>query len=119
MITMNYELLNANNEVVNTIVLNDLSAWQIPEGHTLRLLSEPESSPKPPLTQLMFLRLFTAQERIAIKAAANTDPIVEDFLYLLNLAQDINLQDVDTVAGVNYLEQQGLIAPNRAQEILT
>lgn len=41
---MNYELLNENNEVINTIVLNNLNDWLVPEGHSLRALPEPVSN---------------------------------------------------------------------------
>ncbi len=68
------------------------------------------------LTKLQFLRLFTTAERIAIRASA--DPVIVDFLQLLDLAQDVRLDDPDTVQGVHYLESEGLIAPGRAAEIL-
>lgn len=68
------------------------------------------------LTQLAFLRRFTAEERIASRASA--DPVVQDFLHLLGLAQEIRLDDADTVAGVNYLESLGLLAEGRAAEVL-
>ncbi len=77
----------------------------------------PPSIPEPtPLTQLAFLRRFTAPERIAIRAS--TDPIIVDFMHLVNLAQDILVTDSDTRMGVNYLAQQCLIAPERVSEIL-
>lgn len=72
--------------------------------------------PPAPLTQLEFLRRFTATERITIRAS--TDPIIVDFMHLVNLAQDIRLDDPDTIMGVGYLEQQGLIAEGRAEDIL-
>ena len=72
---------------------------------------------RPPLTPLAFLRRFTVEERITI--CASTDPIIMDFIALANLAQDILLDDPDTIMGVGYLEQQGLIAEGRAAEILT
>ena len=114
--SMNYELLNAQNEVINTIVLDDINDWPIPEGHTLRELPEPELITSQPLTQLAFLRRFTAPERIAIRAS--TDPIIQDFLQLVSLAQDILVTDPDTQMGVGYLVQQGFIAPERVAEIL-
>lgn len=82
----------------------------------LEIMDGPEIQKTELLTQLAFLRRFTAPERIAIRAS--TDPIIVDFLHLLTLAQDIELADPDTVAGVNYLEQQGLLSAGRAAEIL-
>lgn len=115
---MNYELLNAQNEVVNTIVIDDLNSWPITEGHTLRELPTPESSIiSVPLTQLAFLRRFTAAERIAIRAS--TDPVIQDFLQLVSLAQDILVTDPDTQMGVGYLAQHGFIEESRVAEILS
>ncbi len=94
-------------------------------GGTARLLADDEvvEFPQPPappremqLTKLQFLRLFTTAERIAIRASA--DPVIVDFLQLLDLAQDVRLDDPDTVGGLHYLESEGLIAAGRAAEIL-
>lgn len=71
---------------------------------------------KPALTQLQFLRLFTVQERIAIRSSA--DPVIVDFLHLLNLAQEISLEDPDTQAGMEYLVKNGILKKERADEIL-
>ena len=108
--------------LAETSDIADLIASQ--QGATARLLGEnevPNYAPPAPapreitLTQLGFLRRFTAQERIAIRASS--DPIIVDFLNLVNLAQDINLDDSDTAAGLAYLEAQELIAKGRAAEI--
>ncbi|CAK0753422.1 hypothetical protein CCP4SC76_2460005 [Gammaproteobacteria bacterium] len=45
---MRYELRNAQNELVNTIVLDDTTQWPVPEGHTLTLLEDPEPAPQDP-----------------------------------------------------------------------
>ena len=68
------------------------------------------------LTRLEFLTRFTASERIAIRAS--TDPIVVDFMELLNLATYIDVGDQNTIDGVNYLASQNLIAAGRVAEIL-
>ena len=80
------------------------------------LISGPEFKTKKVLTQLAFLRRFTAEERITIRSSS--DPIIQDFLHLVNLAQDIDVEDPDTIMGVGYLEASGLIASGRALEIL-
>ena len=94
-------------------------------GGTARLLADDETvefpSPlEPPrelqITKLQFLRLFTAPERIAIRASSDT--VIVDFLQLLDLAQDVRLDDPDTIQGMYYLESEGLIAAGRAAEIL-
>jgi hypothetical protein len=117
-----YEVLDSNGAVVNRIILNNPTQWTPPEGHTTRLFVPnneltPEVPDIPqPLTQLAFLRRFTAPERIGIRAS--TDPIIQDFLQLVALAQDIQTSDPDTQMGIGYLAQQGLIAPERVAEIL-
>lgn len=68
------------------------------------------------LTRLEFLTRFTASERIAIRAS--TDPIVVDFMELLNLASYVDVGDQNTIDGVNYLASQNLIAASRVAEIL-
>ncbi len=70
------------------------------------------------LTKLEYLRRFTVEERVAIRAAAAQNPVLADYLQLMELAQEINTGDADTVAAVTMLEQAGLIAAGRAQEIL-
>jgi hypothetical protein len=68
------------------------------------------------LTQLDFLRRFSAQERISIRAS--DDPVVMDFLHLLSMAKWIRLDDADTLGGLAYLEHVGLLASGRAEAIL-
>lgn len=63
-----------------------------------------------PLTRLEFLRRFTAAQRIAIRTAAQTNPIIADALQLLDLAQEVRLDDPDTLALAGYLVAVGLIA---------
>jgi hypothetical protein len=91
---------------------------------TARLLADGETvavpMPEPirevQLTKLQFLRRFSQAERIAIRDSMN--PIIVDFLKMLDLAQDVRLDDPDTIAGVGYLESLELIAAGRAAEIL-
>lgn len=71
-----------------------------------------------PLTRLEFLSRFTVAERVAIRSAAKTDAIIEDFLAMLEAAQSVIPSHPDTVAGVGYLVQSGLLLPARAAEVL-
>ena len=127
-------LLIKNNIVVNAIeadseFISNLSGYDhkiltdnygIGFSYINGVFSEPELQPVDSngisLTQLEFLRRFSAEERIAIRSSDN--PIIVDFLHLLNLAQEIKTDDPDTIAGVNYLETLNLIAEGRAAEIL-
>ena len=70
------------------------------------------------ITKLEYLRRFTVEERVAIRAAAEQNPVLADYLQLMELAQEINLDDPDTVAAVLMLEQVGLIAAGRSAEVL-
>lgn len=70
------------------------------------------------LTKLEYLRRFTQAERVAIREAAKVNPILEDYMALLDLAEEVNTGDADTIAALQMLEQAGLIAAGRAGEIL-
>ena len=69
-------------------------------------------------TKLEYLRRFTQDERIAIRAAAKTSPQLEDYLLLLELAEDVRSNDPDIIAALTMLESVGLIGDGRAAEIL-
>lgn len=79
---------------------------------------KPVELPGRMISKVAYLRLFSTQERVAIRAAAKQNAVLEDYLALLELASEINLDDADTVAAVQMLEQVGLIASGRAVEIL-
>jgi len=79
----------------------------------------PAMSNPPKVSPVEFKLLFTAVERVAIKAS--TDPIVQDFF---SIVEDPRLTHVDlglqsTQDALSYLEAQGLIAAGRKDEILT
>lgn len=70
------------------------------------------------ITALAFLQRFTPGERLAIREAARLNGAIEDFLALVQTARFIELQNPATVAGLNYLVSEGLLADTRAAEIL-
>ncbi len=70
------------------------------------------------MTKLEFLRRFTAEERIAIRTVAKSNPVLEDYMAMIDLAQDIDTSDIDTQTGVRMLEASGLLATGRADEVL-
>lgn len=83
----------------------------------------PAAGPVSPATgavfsKLAYLRRFTQEERIAIRTAATQSPALADYLALLELAEEIDTRDADTIAAVHLLEQLGLLADGRALEIL-
>lgn len=65
-----------------------------------------------------FLALLTLQEKAAIMTAQGSDPFIQTFIFTLQVAGKVHSDDPDTVAGLAYMEQQGLIAAGRAAEIL-
>lgn len=71
------------------------------------------------ITKLTYLRKFNQEERIAIRSAAEVSPQLQDYMAMLELSEEINLDDPDTIAAVNMLEMAGLIAAGRAAEILS
>lgn len=70
------------------------------------------------LTKLEYLRRFTPEERVTIREAAKTNPVLADYLAMMELAEEINAGDADTIAAVNLLEAVGLIGAGRANEVL-
>lgn len=102
----------------------DLTGLPEPVSYTINADGESYALTMPPdwrepgvLTRLEMVRRLTMEERIA--ARQSSDPIIADWMHLLDLAEDVRLDDPDTVAAVHYLESQGIIAPGRAEEILT
>lgn len=68
-----------------------------------------------------FRLLFTAQERVAIKAARANDPVIDDFY---DVVEDQRLTHVDlalqsTRDAIDYLITQGLVDPARREVILS
>lgn len=91
--------------------------------HTEFPYVEPGSPPAPvpsstPLTKLQFLRRFTQNERIAMRAAASQSAAMYDYMALLELAEEVVLSDPDTMMGVQMMEMAGIIGAGRANEVL-
>jgi hypothetical protein len=70
------------------------------------------------MTVHQFLNRFTAQERIAIKDFAKTNPAVADYMDMLNSASFVDPDGLETFGGLYYLTLLGLIAPGRMYEIV-
>lgn len=71
------------------------------------------------LTRLQFLSRFTDEEMQSIVAAADASPALKAALLKWQASEGIVLTDPATIAGVQALEIAGLIAPGRAEAILT
>jgi hypothetical protein len=71
-----------------------------------------------PLTHKQFMDKFTDVELATIMTAAKSSIDLELWFKRFEMAQDILLNDPQTISGVNALETAGLIAEGRATEIL-
>ncbi len=67
-------------------------------------------------TKLQFLSRLTIGERMAIRAS--TDPVVNDIMSLLDVAEYISTNDPNTIQGIQYLYSVGLLTVERMTEVL-
>ncbi|PUA17278.1 hypothetical protein [Glaciimonas sp. PCH181] len=70
-----------------------------------------------PLSVYGFLSRMTPQERIGIRAATKSDPIIEDFMVLLSHADVVYPLNSDVQNGLSYLSAKGLLTPDRVAVI--
>lgn len=106
-----------------TIDLADSEGTPVPLGYTLDPGGETYSVQMPPgwrapgtMSRREFAARLTLPEWAGIHQS--TDPMIRHWLYLLQLADEVRLDDPDVSAAVEYAEQIGLIAEGRAAEIL-
>lgn len=71
------------------------------------------------ITILTFLKRFTSEERIAIRNAAKINAVLEDFMFLLNSAQNVNLNSPELIEGMNLLVSAGLLTSERKTNIMS
>lgn len=95
----------------------NLNEWYWHPG-SLTFLKHPSVVNKNGLTKLEFLRRFTQMERISIREFAKTDMLIDDFMQLLDIAEFIDIKDIDTSNALQYLAYKTIINPNRIGEIL-
>jgi hypothetical protein len=82
---------------------------------------QPEPEPTyPKVTPVEFKMLFASAERIAIKAARETDPVIDDYF---DIVEDPRLQVVDlglhsVQEGIHYLQTIGILTEDRVSQIL-
>jgi hypothetical protein len=71
------------------------------------------------LSQNQMLKRFTVEEFTAILSASKANVLVEYWLVRFNaLKEGINLNDPETLLGLQNLEEAGLLVQGRANEIL-
>ena len=100
-----------------TLSGGDWLAPVIPEP----VIPEPVAPIPPKVSPVEFMLLFTSTERVAIKAARLADPVIDDFL---DIIEDQRLTRVDlallsTQIALLYLTSKGLVAEERISQILT
>ena len=136
---MKWAFVDSENIVVNVIVWDGAANIYTPPNVTLIQILEDEicssgysydanGSPRftapPPqqidfsFTSFEFLSRFTAEERSEIRAAAQVDDIIADFLMLAQSAQEIRTVHPMTMDGMTYLMNYGIITDARRKEIL-
>jgi len=71
------------------------------------------------LTKRAFLSRLTPEEFATIKGAAAQNATVDYYWQLFMVSEEIDLMFPYTIAGVNMMEQAGLLANGRATEILS
>ena len=74
----------------------------------------------PKVSPVEFKLLFTAQERVGIKASRGSDPVIDDFMGII---EDPRLTVVDlglgsTQDGLAYIVSKGLLTEERKAEVL-
>ena len=72
------------------------------------------------MTPIEFRLLFVSAERIAIKTAAKTDPVVEDFWSIINDPEltQVNVADPQIIEALDYLVTLTILTPARETTIL-
>ncbi len=92
--------------------------WGYMNGAFVAPPAPPVETPAPVtnMSRLDFLKRFTSDERIAIRAS--TDPVILDAQEMLGLAEFIDVSDPYTVQYVNYLASNGFITQDRVAQIL-
>lgn len=120
-------------DAADTITRNEGVATQVEESDggqhrivaTFGSLAVPDPTiPAPPVTPPSaiafadFLRLFTLEERVAIRSAAMNNMVIADYMNLAQAQGYVKLGSAEAQNGIWYLVQQQLLTELRAQEIL-
>lgn len=114
---MRYHVLDAQNNIINIVEANEVFMainfphYELGEQNIAVIFPEPPKT----VTGVTFLRRFTSSQRIAVQELAKTDPVITDFMFILNAAissnTPIDLNDIDVVAGVNYITTVTQVTP--------
>ena len=105
-------------EVPDSVLPNDTlledGTWEVCPR---RLEPEPPMAVEPSrITEAVLKQFMTRAERTAYKAAAGSDPIVEDFADMLALEPQ-DLANADTIEAIDKLEELNVLTAARAQAL--
>ncbi|MDH4425062.1 MAG: hypothetical protein QE495_01295 [Acidovorax sp.] len=116
---MQYEIIE-NGAVVNTIIASPEFMAENYEASAYRLADVPVVPVQLPrqITVGAFKARLTSTERKAIRALAQADADVEDYMDLLNSAAYVDLDDARTRGGLMLMEQAGVLGEGRALAVL-
>ena len=72
------------------------------------------------ISPVQFKLLFTSEERVAIKSARTTDPVIDDFFDIIDdpRLSEVNLKLTSTIDALKYLVTKNLITEERKNQIL-
>lgn len=105
----------APDEVTLGSTVDALGNWTIAE-----VITPQEETPVPKVTPPEFKLLFTPQERVAMRAARSTDPVIDDFFDIVDDPRltyvDLGLESVKSA--LQYLQSLGILTEARVTEIL-
>lgn len=71
------------------------------------------------ITKYQFLERFNMEERLSIRAAAKVDPIIDDFMAMLDISQEVQLNNPLVLQGLQYLVLVGKLESGRINQILS
>ena len=79
----------------------------------------PSAYPETAITRAAFRNRFTFMERVAIKTAESSTPMLQVLADDQAQATYVDLSDLNAAAGLDLLVAFGLLTPERKNEILT
>lgn len=88
--------------------------WAEPEPVAL---PEPPAAPKPPLAKASFLDALTRAERLALRGARSSDPIVDDFLLMMDETGIADITSSDGEQALAHFVSEGYLTAERVEAI--
>lgn len=112
------EFVPVLDEVQQGWIRTEAGEWSAPES-----LPEPTPAPTeaPKVSPVEFKLLFTSPERVAIKAARASDPVIDDFFDIVEDPRltEVNLGLQSTKDALSYMVDQQLLTAERREQILS